>query len=125
MKHGLLITTTCAALLALATFVPDEARAQQKLDQARLEALGAVYSLDLMGGLLKSWCDERAPQSASAHAAAHEAWRKKFSLDRVEARVGQTYGASTLEKLAAGVEEKRAAAYSGFDKEMNNPTAVC
>jgi hypothetical protein len=124
MNRSWRITATCAALLVL-QLAPGAGRAQQQDDRAYLQALGALYSLDLLGGLVKSWCDERVPQGEPAHAAGFAAWRKKFSLDQIEARFTAALGAGGTDTIAASIEQKRAGIYAKLDKDMKNPSAVC
>ncbi len=98
--------------------------AQNSSDQDYLQAVTTIYAISKVGGFIKDWCDDRAPQTKTITQKAFAAWRAAFKLDEIELRFVTLVGEKRAQ-IDAPLEEKRDAAYQNLDQNSSDPAADC
>ncbi len=98
--------------------------AQNSSDQEYLKAVTTIYAISKVGGFIKDWCDDRAPQTKTITQKAFAAWRAAFKLDEIELRFVALAGEKRAQ-IDASLEEKRDAAYQNLDQNSTDPAADC
>ncbi len=129
LTHRLPVTRTTGLILVAGLLPPLGAHKHAKAqganpDEAYLRAVITVYSVGKLGGLVKAWCDERAPQSLAAHNAAHKAWRAVHALDEVDARMAALSG-NKLDTFTASINKRRKDLDANLDKQFKDPAVEC
>lgn len=95
------------ALIGLGTvWLGSPGGAQSTSDADYLKAVSTIYAVSKLGGFVKDWCDNRAPQTRAVTDKALAAWRAAFKLDEVEARL-RALGDDRLERMNTVLEDKR------------------
>lgn len=110
--------------VAMATAFPHGAHAQPTYDPRYVQALSKLYTTARLGGLVKEWCDARAPDTAPDTDVALAAWKRMHRLDDVEANAAEVLGTQRMavEELVAA---RRASVFGALDKESKAPAADC
>jgi hypothetical protein len=96
----------------------------QQISPDYLKALATVYSGGTVGGFIKDWCDERAPELRAQNSKALEAWRQKMELPTIDARLIGLIGDGKA-TIDASLEEKRAGFYAQLDGSSQDPAKDC
>jgi hypothetical protein len=96
----------------------------QQVSPEYLKALATVYSGGAVGGFIKDWCDERAPELQSQNQKALEAWRKRMDLPAIDARLLELIG-DRKTQVDASLEEQRAGFYAQLDGSSQDPAKDC
>jgi hypothetical protein len=96
----------------------------QQISPPYLKALATVYSGGTVGGFIKDWCDERAPELQAQNAKALEGWRNKMELPAIDARLVELIGDGKAQ-IDASLEEKRAGFYTQLDGSSQDATKDC
>ncbi|MBK1690243.1 hypothetical protein [Rubrivivax gelatinosus] len=108
--------------LALLTMQPGVAHASD--DPQYLRAFGKLYATARLGGLVKEWCDLRAPLTREATDTALAAWKSAHQLDDIEARAASVLGAQ-LPSIVAAVQAGRESVFRALDQDSKNADAEC
>jgi hypothetical protein len=114
--------TGIAVLLALV--VPRPTTAQAVPNARYVRAFGTLYTTTQLGGLVKAWCDERAPETRAATDTALATWKATYQLNDIEARAEAVLGAQ-LSALKDGVLARRASVFRSLDKDSRSPETDC
>jgi hypothetical protein len=112
------LTILACALLGLMSVLA------QQISPEYLKALATVYSGGTVGGFIKDWCDERAPELQAQNTRALETWRTKMDLPAIDARMIELVGDGKAQ-IDAGLEEKRAEFYAQLDGSSQDATKDC
>jgi hypothetical protein len=96
----------------------------QQISPEYLQSLATVYSGGTVGGFIKDWCDERAPQLQVRNTKALEEWRQKMELPAIDARMIELIGDGKA-KFDAELEEKRTALYAQLDGSSQDAAKDC
>ncbi len=114
---------TCALFL-LATSWALPVHAQPQPAPQLLRAVRTLYSTSQLGGLVKAWCDARAPETRAETAAALAEWRRTHGLDDIEARA-ERLPETERATVEASVAARRERVFRSLDKESRSPATDC
>ncbi len=79
---------------ALLTALPLQPSSAKRADDLRyIRAVSTLYSTAQLGGLVKAWCDARAPETRFATDTALAVWKSSHRLDEIEVRADSVLGA--------------------------------
>jgi hypothetical protein len=93
-------------------------------DPRYVRAFGKLYTTARLGGLVKAWCDARAPLTREATDVALAAWKAAHQLDDIEQRAEAVLGGQ-LPAIVADVEARRESVFRALDKDSKNPDSDC
>ncbi len=100
------------------------ATAQDTPNAPYRRALATLYGTSQVVGLVKSWCDERAPETRTATDTALTAWKSANRFDEIDARADSTL-TDELPAIRARVQARRASVFRALDKDSKAPAADC
>lgn len=89
-----------------------------------VRAVRTLYTTSLRAGLVKAWCDARAPEMRTATDSALVAYKASYRLDLIDARADAVLG-SERSALTASVLAEREGVYQRLDKESRSPAVDC
>jgi hypothetical protein len=112
----------CAA--ALAAMCSNAGHAQSLADARYARAFGKLYETSQLGGLVKAWCDARAPMARTTTDSAIVAWKSTHQLMDIEQRADTVLGAQAA-GIRSRVEARRASVFRALDKDSKAPEADC
>lgn len=115
---------TLPLMLVLLVLPVTRAATQATTDADYVRAFGMLYTTARLGGLVKQWCDARAPGARAATDTALVAWKATHQLDDVEARADDVLGA-LRRTIDAGVAERRETVFRALDRDSKSPDADC
>jgi hypothetical protein len=113
------ITALALALIPLAT-----SRAQSTPDPRYVRAVSTLYTTAQLGGLIKRWCDARAPETRVGTDSALAIWKSTNRLDVIELRAPVVLG-SQLASLQSAVNTRRDDVFTKLDWESKSPANDC
>lgn len=111
-------------VVALALTLTCPAAAQVAQQSRYVRAFGTLYTTARLGGLVKAWCDARAPETRAVTDTALAAWQRTHRLDDVLSRATSVLGAQ-LPSIDAGVDARREAVFRSLDKDSKSPATDC
>jgi hypothetical protein len=98
--------------------------AQPTDDPRYRRALGVLYTTSQLGGLVKEWCDARAPETRGTTDSALATWRVTHRLTDIDARSQAAIG-DQLPALRAAVADRRNDVFRRLDGDSRAPVADC
>ncbi|MDZ7632636.1 MAG: hypothetical protein U5K74_15135 [Gemmatimonadaceae bacterium] len=110
--------------IALTALPVQRGEAQGAADPRFVRAFGTLYTTAQLGGLVKAWCDARAPETRAATDTALLAWKAAHQLDDVEARADSVLGARRA-AIDASVSARRETVWRALDKDSRSPDTDC
>jgi hypothetical protein len=118
--------TMRAAFIALLLCALPLARglAQGATDSRYVRAFGTLYTTAQLGGLVKAWCDARAPETDAETERALAAWKQRYELDDIERRADAVLGAQRA-TIDASVAARQASVFRSLDKDSKSPSGDC
>jgi hypothetical protein len=114
------VTAVLVAALTVCSFV---VRAQSDADYTR--ALIYVYAIGKTAEYLKNWCDDRAPSTSSATAAALEMWRTKNRFELVQSELFRLLPADRASAINEQIEGARTNLYTQLDTNVKDALGEC
>jgi hypothetical protein len=112
-------------MLVVLALVPLQSLAAQRASDATYRrALATLYRTAQLGGLVKAWCDARAPETRAATDTALIAWKAANRLDEVEARA-ESVLSDELPAIRAQVLARRDNVFRSLDKDSKAPASDC
>jgi hypothetical protein len=120
--HPFLRAGSIATVLALSAL--QAGAAAESGDPRYVRAFAKLYTTARLGGLVKAWCDARAPLTRETTETALAAWKAAHRLDDVEARAEAVLGVQQP-SINASVEARRESVFRALDKDSKDPAGDC
>jgi hypothetical protein len=116
--------TTALTLLLMQAAAAQASGVPASTDPRYVRAFAKLFTTSQLGGVVKEWCDARAPLTREATDTALAEWKATHRLDDIEARADSVLG-EQLPRIIAAVQARRESVFRALDKDSKDPDADC